>query len=1300
MSNSKLLSYNAVVEHTLRSALQLAQQTKSHKAIAGFCQLLGPTGGGKSTSLVRQDQENNIPASLEIIRQFGLQAILVTHRWNILLDIYHQASASKDSHGNSFQISILYAQSENVISAVTRSPLPHESGLKTTDLPDPDSAIEELDTANLFEGQEKKKLIATCRAISISSQPLKKSSALSLKLQIFQEQECNKNCTSLEHKLLHIMTRLQKRIKEYKKKYGENHPLTKQVIMQLSSYRQHPWIRRIFPAIAWHDDKQHLLIMTTHKLFSSFYDGRQKVRMSSSALSGHVIFIDEFDYQSDILQSLLAQDQLVQEPPECIGQLLVGGRHLLERIKPLKSTPASDISRQLNKLIESLQEELAEKGIDLSGSKALVIPPEKYTEHDINTNPFTSKYLFRSDHLISSEPIKLQQKKHGFEVVNADQHHKNDINIGDFLRTLEKYIRHFSLLLSELSNNESEAHDYLVRLSHLIFDPPNDHRPSHYSSTLPSISLYSLPRTSLVELNNVRKSNLLPNSHACIYGLTTWLLKENETDADIDPLRIQIRRALLPTTPEGLLVSLACRNLVFGLSATSYLERALGHFDLRWVESALRYIAEARDPDIQQSFLGDPFVNRPKTWFKKPIPYLQNHADQQAQNDLIKSIIEKKKSARKTRLRVLTHDSNNLINTDEFLEITQSLPPDFFNIEAINECSEYTKSYRSEMLRKLLHVIKLSSHEKQHKGHLVFVNSIRFLRKWLFEESASTSRNLLPWLKKDSSFTDQLDEANPLLHFADIFIPIEVNQTKMLLCLLEAKGQKRNRFEQAYQAAFDTGRPVIVATQTASSTNGINLDYSLPESGKQMDLTCLYILENKHFYFTSQADENDSEMSTAGFQLRNLEKLLRAGQISRSQHKSYIMPIMTNNTKQISDLNTLYKETEDYLKNTAADVQQQVGRIERAWAHVPEVEIHLCKHVADRLCKFVLLPAYTNNRHRISNLNQQLLNTLLHKTETEQVDLLSLMMTKSQSGADAVNIIDHQLIPALRRARTDPNEFKSIAPLWHDLGRAILQHDLSWKPKEAGYGIIEKLKDWACFERPSKSLETEEIWYDPNTWQFFAEHADGRIRYNPQKLYSPIHHPAINDWFNKNGFRTSLYPHACELEQRFALHPVVVQRILQGRLGEEGIRGLLFSNGISTRQSVDNHCLLELYDFSITNSRFRVDAKYWSSTTQASADNDYQDWLEEGKPLEEAPLKLPAKIESIRSIEGNHTILIIACLMTADNDCSLKGFTQSFEQVSVERADILIVPGCLNQNHEMTSAFKHLVKLIQTEIKE
>lgn len=118
-----------------------------------------------------------------------------------------------------------------------------------------------------------------------------------------------------------------------------------------------------------------------------------------------------------------------------------------------------------------------------------------------------------------------------------------------------------------------------------------------------------LPRTDLPELRELRKSNILPNTHASIFGLTNWLLKQNVSDKDIDPLRIQIKRAFLPTTAEGLLLSLASRNLVFALSATSYIERACNHFDVRWINSALRYIAEARNPAVTQSFLGTTFEN-------------------------------------------------------------------------------------------------------------------------------------------------------------------------------------------------------------------------------------------------------------------------------------------------------------------------------------------------------------------------------------------------------------------------------------------------------------------------------------------------------------------------------------------------------------------------------------------------------------------------------------------------------------------------------------------------------------------
>jgi len=153
-----------------------------------------------------------------------------------------------------------------------------------------------------------------------------------------------------------------------------------------------------------------------------------------------------------------------------------------------------------------------------------------------------------------------------------------------------------------------------------------------------------------------------------MFGLTTWLLTTDEAEADIDPLRIKIKRALLPTTPEGLMVSLSSRNLVFALSATSYIERGIGHFDIRWIESALRYVAQARNPQCTESFLGGSFEQRPEDWFKKPIPYLQTDEDKQLQMAVIRSLVKDKSEKRRSALKTTIHDFDDAINAPVFQE--------------------------------------------------------------------------------------------------------------------------------------------------------------------------------------------------------------------------------------------------------------------------------------------------------------------------------------------------------------------------------------------------------------------------------------------------------------------------------------------------------------------------------------------------------------------------------------------------------------------------------------------------------
>ncbi|PXW39059.1 hypothetical protein DFO54_1205 [Erwinia sp. AG740] len=1291
-------SYNAVIEYTLSQA----KKSRTAKRIAGFCQLQGPTGSGKTSSLYRSGYADNALPALETIKKSGFQAILVTHRWNILHDIYEKTATHKDSTGKPFSVSVLYAQDEQIVSAIEAIPLPHEKDVFTDSLPDPFDSISELESKNLFASKEiAGKLRKNCRNI-LHINKLLKGYLIHLRAAIASEKEALiKSCAALELALIQNIKLLEKEAKKQKEKYGEEHELAQAAKQRVNDFRRHAWIRRILPAIAWRDEKQHLLIMTTQKLVSAFYDGRRKVRMSSKELRNYVIFIDEFDYQAEVLQEYLAQAQLVQEPPECLGQLLDGGRRLLQRMQYVETEPTPMIRERLETFLNDLDNALEEKHVDLTHVRSLVIPLQQY----LDNIPFGEHYLFRSDQLVTSERLIMQKAEHGYEIIRPHASLKDNdkaIDISDFLRLMEKFIRQFSLMLTDLTASEDETYEYIKKLTRLLFDPVNDYRPSYYGSTLPNMSRFLLPRTDLPELRELRKSNILPNTHASIFGLTNWLLKQNVADTDIDPLRIQIKRAFLPTTAEGLLLSLASRNLVFALSATSYIERACNHFDVRWINSALRYIAEARNPSVTQSFLGVTFENRPETWFKEPIPYVQTVNDLQLQYAAIEEINNSKENIRKTQLSTEVHDFNNIKNSTYSNDLLASLPPDFFQ-NSEEPSSDFESGYRQNILLKLLNVLDLAGKRPQHRGHLAFVNSIFYLRKWLTTATATSSRECLTWLTLDPPLSDE-----PLLkNFADVFIPITIHSEPALICMLTAECQKKKDFSDAYQAAFASRRTVIVLTQTASATNGVNLDFSLPESGRNMDLTCLYLLESRHYYFSAfqaSAESND-DMAHAGFQLRNLEKLLRAGEISRQQHQRFILPLMMNHKNEISRLNREYKKTCDYIKNTAANVQQQVGRIERTWCEVPRAEIHLDSELAKELSRFAALPIYTSNRRQLSALNRQLLDTLRERDSQAQDNLLSLLMTPTQPGKLVQNYIDQRLVPAIRLLREQSTPRDNITLLWRQLGKAILQHDLAWKPGNNDFGIDLELYKWACFKKPESALTGGEIWYSPQTWQFFEEAAEGRRKYNPQVLYQYIQRNSdITEWFNRKGYRTSIIPCANDLEEHYAFHPLVVQRLLMGRLGEESIRALLYGrNKIITTPQVSDLRLFELYDFSVKNSDYRIDAKFWGQDTLDKADEEYQQWLASGANPDKAPLGLSNKLAKIRAVEGEGIKLVIVNFVAPHSDCQLLGFSSQLTPIqNLYHADILILGGCITSDviSKITPGFKYLTDVIEHNIQK
>lgn len=92
------------------------------------------------------------------------------------------------------------------------------------------------------------------------------------------------------------------------------------------------------------------------------------------------------------------------------------------------------------------------------------------------------------------------------------------------------------------------------------------------------------------------------------------------------------------------------------------------------------------------------------------------------------------------------------------------------------------------------------------------------------------------------------------------------------------------------------------------------------------------------------------------------------------------------------------------------------------------------------------MPIYTSNRRQLSALNRQLLDTLRERDELTQNNFFSQLMTPTQTGKLALNYIDQRLVPAIRLLREQSTPRDDILLLWRQLGKAVLQHDLAWKP--------------------------------------------------------------------------------------------------------------------------------------------------------------------------------------------------------------------------------------------------------------
>ncbi|MET4001224.1 hypothetical protein [Marinobacterium sp. MBR-109] len=1271
--HESVLSYQAFYQSEVSRAL------KSEKSLAGLIEVNGPTGLGKTSALVKPSQQGTEPV-LSYLQHSGLQAIFVTHRWNILQGLI------EDVTQEGYPCSVLYPRQEQICAALQGKALRHEK--QDAVFGDWRTHIGVLADKHLWVNDHfnLEALQYCCSTIEHRAQRLERIKSSQnpddAELAEYFERELGRVCAQFEQAIIQNLEQLEKLKREHKKtskgKRRNNTGADYAEVEKITLFRQNELIRRALPGIAWKDDNQPLLVMTTHKFFNGFFDGRRQARMGDAALSGYVVFIDEFEYQEPVLLDLLSQAQRVQELPQCLGVLIDEGKRLIARarITHAENDSLHEVLEDLDQNFEEAVTDLADQGIGFPAQRALVKEPGI---------AFKPRYLFQSDYTITQLPTFLVPRDHGLEIVQEKT--SSSVTAGFFLSRLERLLRKTLQTLSMLPVEQQvgSGRSLYDEFMHLLFNSVNDYQSGHYHQSLNNaIFKGAVPNTNLPELAEWRKTNVVPHTQAHIHGFSCWMFAEAKEQ--LDRLRIVQKRAHIPTTPEALLVSLASRNLVFGLSATSMIDRSLGNFDLKWVYRALTEIADKR------MRVGD----------GAPIPTTPNPESVRHQQALISHLKKTKGKQRKNQLAVEVCDFTSKNDAAEIAVALGLLTTDFFQAEQ-EVVAESTREYRYKCLFAMLSIIGKAADNEQHRGHLAFVNSIRYLRKWLESDMAFESRQNLAGFSEDLEPSDRSAIPETLFE-SPWFKPVVVRGRVMILCLLTAESQKSPGFTDHYAQAFRTPFNVVVITQVASATNGINLDFAFWEDGtlKKSDLTCLYLYEARHFYFSvPEAKAGGEQMATIGAQIRQVQKLRQSAQISELDYRHYIGSLMVSDRRQVSQLNNVvYKATDDYVSNLAADVQQQVGRLERVWDETPETKIYIQTELANSLSRYAQNPhAFSQHRSLISSLNEGLLDTLASKQDS--VDPLKLLFAPIQDGNQIRKIIDDHLVGLIRHSREagrEPGETKRIKHIWDSLGRAALRRDLACSFDGIALGLrnIEtlSLKDWACIRLPIGADPSNGVWQCADG-RFLADRAPESRLYSLKPLYRWIsHHEAIVRWFNNHGYATS--PEVSSgLEEQFMFHPHFAQRILQGRIGEESIRGLFDHESITCSTQLLHDRTLELYDFHIVNTPLFIDAKFWGLATLRQADEVFQGSLTNVGAKDNERTALAEKVLALRKYLTNDARLVIANLVGSDGDAALKGFDLQLNPMDVNEAPILVLSSCIHPHfeHKTTPGFAGLCEL-------
>jgi hypothetical protein len=984
---------------------------------------------------------------------------------------------------------------------------------------------------------------------------------------------------------------------------------------------QQPVIKDLFPYITFKEDPTiKLLLVTIQKAFQGFFDGRRTVSLSNlhGTNGNYIIFLDEFDFLESNLIELICADTEIHDPFQFVEYFY---RAMKRHKLPLDSYP---VSGHIRDRITKITNE-----IDLLHESGLKYPD--INQFTCSTPELKRQAIFQTNRIITNRNLYLHETARSFDIV-SDKEQGADSHIPAL----------------RLFRNISIASNAIL----FLFKDVEVENPIVYREML----RHCFDGT--VFINQIKRIRHLPRrshsqstqfDHLLDSGFSLYEIQDLQQETDKD--EVVFRHYAIHTTPEKILLNLACHNLVFGLSATADLPRCVRNFSDEWLYKQDKLIFHEID-----------------------------------HNDIaiIEELNRKKQSERNNQIHVI--EANELDTEDPLQQELGIFIDGIADEEGFggNDNRGYRKQRVQRFFATLLWIAQHRPSEQQAiDTHLLFFTSYRQI-EYIFTQHQ---------IPNDDLFIIQHIPASSNKVFESFEIAI-ADTTFIVIFYNAKKGQQINSEAEAkehYYNLFWQQKPVIVITTYPSAGNGVNLQY-FPTSEKlqKTDFLCVHLLDSPYFFFGRVEDTNTIQQNAAIIK-QNIwyqAKLFESKIISESMFKSHLSNIRNAelSSRYLSDQST----SRDSRINLLATYIQALGRIERVWTPISDQTIRLSHDIYQTFEVFSTSEAYADlylARERInsSNLAQVFVQIRAQaKANERKLDQVrdERLANINQRSQDAIKYLLKELAEFRKGSGNSVPKTE-----WQSVRKAVLKHDMHSK----------RLKDFHCIFQTNYSkngillLDRKLNIYPPDI------SPSDCINWDIDRVYRELRkNEIVRQHFERNGYELGF-----TTSSGYLFTPYCYQAILTGAIGEEAISALLKQERIQLEELPDQ--LFEIADHKIAGVPWYIDCKYYSERTldafQLSPDDPaWQHKLNEEDFKQNAKRKLEY-IRQYHHYNVNHCKLLYINLFSA-NDRSRHYLDAKLNAVGdFASAQIIVIQGALMQHqpNDFTDAFQTLLHHIKTE---